>query len=140
LDLFYKKNGNGLDHYLERSGRRRKDKDSKDEVDLVFYCNKYFDIAPLEYIFTGILSKNLDGGKINPADEQMLMELLNYHEKGQELIGNLDHFEVGFHPNDESMLTFLAVTKDGKKEPFSFLECSNNLLEEFIEPKRSLQK
>jgi len=141
LDKFYKKNGQGLDNYLERHGKRRKEKEPgmKNEVDLVFYCNKYNDVAPLEYIFQGILSKNLKGDKINTVDEQMLRELLRYHESFEKL-DEVDHFEVGFHPKDESMLTFFAVLKDGGKEPFSFMDCTENLLEHFIEPKRELQK
>jgi len=110
LDKFYKQNGNGLDNYLERAGKRRKQKGEKDEVDLVFYCNKYNDVAPLEYIFQGIMAKNMKEEKINPTDEQMLMELLKYHESFEKL-KDVDHFEVGFHPKDESMLTFFVVTE-----------------------------
>jgi len=138
MDKFYKQNGRGLDRNLEKAGKRRKQKDTKDEVDLVFYCNNYQDIAPLEYIFKGILSKNIDGKQINPADEQMLMELLRYHDN-EKLSKDVDHFEVGFHPEDESILTFFAVTAKGDKQPFSFIECTENLLDNFIDPKKELQ-
>jgi len=139
LDVFMKKNGKQLNHYLERSGIRHKHAGAKDEVDLVFYCNKYHDVAPLEYIFHGILSKTKDREEVNSADAALLKEFCKYLDDPDSVEG-ASSFIAGFHPKDPAKKCFFALLPDNKKIPFSFDDLSENLIEKFIEPNLDLQK
>jgi len=138
LDEFMKRNGKQLSHYLERSGIRHKIKGGKDEIDLVFYSKKYNDIAPLDYMFHGILTKTKIGEQVNLADSALLKEFGKYLENPT-MIEDAESFTVDFHPNDPSKRCFLAVKPDGSKIPFSFDDLSENLLEKFLLPKLEQQ-
>jgi len=135
LDNYMKKYGKHLTHHLERSGRRhKKAAGTKDEVELVFYCKKYTDLAPLEYLFSGILSKLRDKEHANAGDSALLREFLYYHHDST-LSEEVTDFVCGFHPDDPSKKCFFAIKSGGEKVPFTFDDCSENLLEQVILPK-----
>jgi DNA-directed RNA polymerase-4 subunit 1 len=52
---------------------------------------------------------------------------LNLHDKGSDKLKNLEHFEVGEHPDHPKTRCFFVSRKDGSKEDFSISKCITNL-------------
>jgi len=140
LDKYMKKYGRHLTHHLERSGlRHKRATGTKDEIELVFYCKKYHDLGPLEYMFSGILSRLRDKEHVKSADFALLREFLYYHSDPTLSEETVD-FVCGFHPDDPARKCFFAVKSGGEKVPFTFDDVSENLLEKVILPKVEAEK
>ena len=52
-----------------------------------------------------------------------MIDLLKYHEKGEEKLKDFDFFEVNLHPKFTDTKCFFVVRKDGSKEDFSYVKC-----------------
>jgi hypothetical protein len=68
-----------------------------------------------------------DGETLKENDHEFIKELLAFHERGADKLKNLDHFEVGEHPDFAKTRCFFVVRGDGKKEDFSVSKCINKL-------------
>ena len=68
-----------------------------------------------------------DGESLSGNDADFIKELLAFHEKGPAKSKDLDHFEVGEHPDFAKTRCFFVVRKDGSKEDFSISKCITKL-------------
>ena len=55
------------------------------------------------------------------------MELLKYHERGEEKLKDVKDFTVDFHPDYKMTRCFMVVKANGEMEDFSFHKCLNRL-------------
>ncbi len=83
----------------------------------------YAEINKVKSKARAILNLKKDGEKLTGNDADFIKELLAYHEKGKDKMNNMDHFEVGEHPQYEKTRCFFVVRKDGAKEDFSISKC-----------------
>ncbi len=74
-----------------------------------------------------ILNNMKDGEKLGENDGKFMEELLKFHDRAEEKGKDLDHFEVGPHPEFPKTRCFFAVKKGGDKEDFSVSKCVANL-------------
>lgn len=74
-----------------------------------------------------ILNLKKDGESLTGNDADFIKELLQLHDKGEEKLRDLDHFEVGEHPDFAKTRCFFVVRKDGAKEDFSISKCITKL-------------
>lgn len=84
---------------------------------------KFKSLNEIKSYFGNLLKSSKDGEPIDNPAAGHLKELLKFHEKGEEKLKNIDHFESGLHPEFPTTRCFLIVKKDGTKEDFSFLKC-----------------
>ncbi len=84
---------------------------------------KFRSISDLKVIFNKLIKVAKIGETIAEPESTYLKELLNYHRKGEEKLKDLDHFELGFHPDFKTTKCFFAVKKDGTKQDFSYHKC-----------------
>ena len=76
--------------------------------------HRYHDVAPLDYIFHGILTKTKNKEDVNAADTALLKEFVKYLDKPEQ-VENATRFFKGFHPKDPAKQCFFAVNPDGSK-------------------------
>ena len=87
----------------------------------------YMDINKVKSKSRAILNLKKDGETLDKADEDFMKEILKFHDKAEEKSKDLDHFEVGCHPEFVKTRCFFVAKKDGSKEDFSVSKCINNL-------------
>ena len=85
------------------------------------------DINKVKSKSRAILNMRKDGEKLDKSEAEFVGEILKFHAKHAEKTKDLDHFEVGMHPEFNKTRCFFAVKKDGSKEDFSVSKCILNL-------------
>lgn len=83
----------------------------------------YMDINKVKSKSRAILNIVKDGEKLEDEDAAFIKELLKFHNKSEQKLQDLSHFEVGFHPEFDKTRCFFVVRKDGVKEDFSISKC-----------------
>lgn len=81
------------------------------------------DINKVKSKSRAILNLKKDGEKLDQNDADFMTELLKFHDKAAEKTKDLEHFEVGPHPEFTKTRCFFIVKKDGSKEDFSVSKC-----------------
>jgi hypothetical protein len=70
----------------------------------------------------------MNGDRIKEPYNNMLKEILKYHEKGETKLNNLDYFTVNQHPIHQDSRCFFVIKTDGTSEDFSVIKCIDNLV------------
>ena len=68
-----------------------------------------------------------DNEKLGDADTGFMKEILKFHDKAEDKMKDLTHFEVAPHPEFNKTICFFVVKDDGSKEDFSVSKCIANL-------------
>ena len=84
---------------------------------------KFKSIKEMQSFFGKLLKSYQPGNPIAEAEAATMKELLKYHTNAEKKIDDIDHFEVGKHPQFSETNCFFIVRKDGTKEDFSFNKC-----------------
>lgn len=84
---------------------------------------KFKSINELKQFFGNLLKNSKLNEPIENPAAMHLRELLKFHDKGEEKLKDLDHFEVGMNEKFKETRSFFIVRGDGKKEDFSFVKC-----------------
>lgn len=84
---------------------------------------KFKSIKEIKSYFGKLLKGTKEGESLNKIDTVIMKELLKYHERAEDKLKNLDHFEAGLHPQYKETKCFLIVNDKGDKEDFSFNKC-----------------
>lgn len=77
--------------------------------------------------FKALISKTIDGTKLDNNEHLMLVDLLKFHKRSEEKLLDLDYFTVGNNPDYPETRCFFVVTKDGIKKDFSVSKCIKNM-------------
>ncbi|KRX00676.1 hypothetical protein PPERSA_00903 [Pseudocohnilembus persalinus] len=134
LEQFYQQHGAHYESCLilasqgksAQESRKQKqiEKREKRKQQVIRFCGeKYIDLNQLKNSFKGILGRTANNDPIKAPYEEMLKELLNYHEKKDEKLRDFQNFTVDIHPQYKDTRCFFVVRKDGSKEDFSFTKC-----------------
>jgi hypothetical protein len=83
----------------------------------------YMDLNKVKSKSRAILNIKKDGETLEQADADFMQELLKFHDRGEDKLKDLDHFEVAVHPEFNKTRCFFVVKKDGTKEDFSVSKC-----------------
>ena len=83
----------------------------------------YLDINKVKSKSRAILNLKKDGERLADNDEAFVKEIISFHERSEEKLGDFSHFEVGTHPQFDKTRCFFVVRKDGTKEDFSITKC-----------------
>ena len=89
----------------------------------------YLDINKVKSKSRAILNLKKDGERLADNDEAFVKEIISFHERSEEKLGDFSHFEVGTHPQFDKTRCFFVVRKDGTKEDFSITKCIQKLEE-----------
>ena len=106
-----------------------KKQEQKVHQNIEFAGDKYKDTNQLKSVFHNILMTTSNNVQIKEPHHNMLKELLKYHDRGEEKVGDLDHFTVDIHPEFKETRCFFIIRKDGSKEDFSAKKCIANIKE-----------
>jgi len=78
----------------------------------------------LSLFFHDILYSHPEGEFLNEVEASYVIELLKYHKKSSEKIGNgIDKIKIGKSPLHLDSRCFLILRKDSSEVDFSFLKC-----------------
>jgi len=79
------------------------------------------------------MARTKNDEEIKEPFNNMLVELIKYHDKGAEKSKGVKYFTVNIHPEHKDTRCFFIVREDGSKEDFSLVKCINNLEKSLIE-------
>ena len=84
---------------------------------------KFKSLTELKDYFGKYLKAAALGQTVEEPEASLLKELLRYHANADKKLGELDHFEVNYHPEYKDTKCFLVIKQDGTKEDFSYVKC-----------------
>merc|ERR1711862_895241 len=128
MGVFYKENFIYFEKIIKKKyGKQvrkpQKSDDRKLQMSLVFAGKKYSNYTGLKTQFKNMISKTRNGCELDKHGQDMLKELLTYHDKADQKMKDLKTFIVDFHPVYKQTRCFFIVRENDEKEDFSLHKC-----------------
>ena len=136
LNEFWEKHGhhyNGIidnlrkDFNKKQKNEKRGGAKAKKVVEFEFGGEKYDDINKLKSLFKNILCRNPNNIPLKEKDENLVKELLSYHNKAEEKLKDVKNFVVDVNPTYVDTRCLFVVRNDGTREDFSIVKCISNI-------------
>jgi hypothetical protein len=107
--------------------KKREERAARQKQSYTIAGQFYMDINKVKSKARAILNNMKDHEKLAESDNAFMTEIIKFHDRAEEKSKDMEHFEVGPHPEFQMTRCFFVVKKDGSKEDFSVSKCVANL-------------